>query len=708
MSLRKKTWLVVGSALIGLLLTLLIVSSGVLLKGFKELEDQTIKQNVARVVNILTEEFYDLYQEVGDYAFWDDIYEGMIYPKEASISSFFPISTFIELHLNLVVILNREGRVVFGKIYQSPQISPLSPTYQTFFDKNQIFNYNSTKSNNLVGFLLLSGQLIMVVSRPILDSQGQGSSRGTLIMGSFLGEERIQHLTRMTDLALSIQLIDNKKLPSDFAEAHKLFSTQASVVQILDNDNIAGYIPLKDFSQRRVALLRVKMPREIYQQGLVSLRYLSGVVLVLALGFAWFILWSFEHLVLARLAVLSREVMHIQESSQWLTVTVEEGNDELTHLSIAINDRLKALQASHRRVHESETSLAEAQRIAQLGNWKWEMATGRLTGSDEIYRILGFPPQSVELSYEIFISQIHLEDLEMVTKTLQKAIHEDYHYSMEYRMVMPKERFIHAQGEVLRNHEGKVTHIIGTLQDITERKETQAETRRLLEENRSLIRRSMAIQEAERRYLARELHDEFGQSITAIQANAAAIRELTQQGNIPAGLAKINIIANAILVVSTHIYDVVHSLMQQLRPNGLDELGLVEILQSTVKAWQTRYPETQYVLTTTGAVDDLGETININVYRVVQECLTNVAKYAKASQVAIELSSDGEAVVLCVQDNGEGLLFNPDRRGLGLIGMRERAQALGGQLLVKSSIGEGVKIVFTIPRKLAHDSSLTS
>jgi hypothetical protein len=195
------------------------------------------------------------------------------------------------------------------------------------------------------------------------------------------------------------------------------------------------------------------------------------------------------------------------------------------------------------------------------------------------------------------------------------------------------------------------------------------------------------------------LHDEFGQCITAIQADAEAITELVHNQNTVNTLERINVSAEAILTVSNHVYDVVHSLMRQLRPSSLDDLGLLEALQETISIWQSRYPKVQCTFTATGDLQHLEETINITLYRVVQECLTNIAKYAQATEVTITLYIDekSQQLLLCIQDNGQGMDIIHHKRGLGLIGMRERAHALAGELQLDSTPGTGVKITFTIP-----------
>lgn len=163
--------------------------------------------------------------------------------------------------------------------------------------------------------------------------------------------------------------------------------------------------------------------------------------------------------------------------------------------------------------------------------------------------------------------------------------------------------------------------------EVNERKRAEQEARTLLSEKRFLAQKCMAVQEDERRHLARELHDELGQCITAIQADAETIQELSNQGD-----ARLLASAEAIQSVSSRIYEVVHAIMKRLRPSMLDDLGLVETLNEEIAAWKARHPDTHYCLTTRGDLGQLGERVNISLYRIVQECLTNIAKHAAASR----------------------------------------------------------------------------
>ncbi|MDH5766736.1 MAG: PAS domain S-box protein, partial [Gammaproteobacteria bacterium] len=159
-----------------------------------------------------------------------------------------------------------------------------------------------------------------------------------------------------------------------------------------------------------------------------------------------------------------------------------------------------------------------------------------------------------------------------------------------------------------------------TLHDITERKKAEDENRSLLKGNRFLIHKSLAVQEEERRYISRELHDQLGQSMTAIQADAELICDLVENDN-----SKIETSARAIQAVSSDVYDVVHSMMRRLRPAILDDLGLVAAIEAELQSWQLRYPATECKFSNNCAQLIIDEAINISLYRIVQEALTNIA-----------------------------------------------------------------------------------
>lgn len=219
------------------------------------------------------------------------------------------------------------------------------------------------------------------------------------------------------------------------------------------------------------------------------------------------------------------------------------------------------------------------------------------------------------------------------------------------------------------------------------------------EENRYLSERSLAIQEEERRYLARELHDELGQSTTAIKALAASIDHDQAHGSTVEHER-----TQSIVSICNHIHEVLRGMMRRLRPIALDELGLVKALQQTVDEWNAYHHDVFCWFSAEGPLDQLSESVNIGVYRIVQECLTNIAKHAKSSEARIQLrcaegpaEDEAQTLHLSVEDNGVGFEPNSVPQGLGSRGIRERVAALRGAVHVDSRPGEGVRIRITLP-----------
>jgi len=216
----------------------------------------------------------------------------------------------------------------------------------------------------------------------------------------------------------------------------------------------------------------------------------------------------------------------------------------------------------------------------------------------------------------------------------------------------------------------------------------------LLAHNRELAQRLIGVQESERRALARELHDELGQSCTAIRVEAALIERGAARDTreVQAAAARIGAVAEA-------LYQQVRQMLRRLRPADLDALGLVAALQSLCEAWEAS-SGVACVLHHDGSFDGTGDAVDIAVYRVAQEALSNVMRHARATSVRVTLAREADAgLLLAVRDDGVGMDVAAERHGLGLLGATERAAALGGTLAIESGAGAGVRLALHLPHR---------
>lgn len=213
--------------------------------------------------------------------------------------------------------------------------------------------------------------------------------------------------------------------------------------------------------------------------------------------------------------------------------------------------------------------------------------------------------------------------------------------------------------------------------------------------NRQLAQQLLQVQEEERRALAHELHDELGQYLTAIHADATAIANLTRDGPPRAGEG-----ANAIVDSVREVMRMVRGMLQRLHPETLESLGLEEAVRELMDGWRGRNPDAECRLEIAGPIGRVDDAAAIAAYRVVQEALTNATRHSQARRVTVGLERHaggaGDVLAVKVADDGRGLPTEV-QRGFGLLGMRERVEALGGSVVVNSEAGRGVTVSAVLP-----------
>jgi two-component system sensor histidine kinase UhpB len=196
-------------------------------------------------------------------------------------------------------------------------------------------------------------------------------------------------------------------------------------------------------------------------------------------------------------------------------------------------------------------------------------------------------------------------------------------------------------------------------------------------QRRDLTRRVIEAEEEERKRLARELHDELGQSLTAIKVDAVYIAREAAHSS-----AQIVHSARSIEQLSTNIMELIRSMLARLRPHGLETVGLRETLLDLVNGWQVRVADRfQCSLEISGDVDSLPSELNVTLYRLIQECLTNAVKHSRARKIHFWLALQDNRVMLEVTESQvTGDAAQVKASGTGLLGMRERVEAHGGEL----------------------------
>jgi two-component system, NarL family, sensor histidine kinase UhpB len=211
--------------------------------------------------------------------------------------------------------------------------------------------------------------------------------------------------------------------------------------------------------------------------------------------------------------------------------------------------------------------------------------------------------------------------------------------------------------------------------------------RRLEAERRRAGSAALRAQEEERARVARDLHDEVNQSLTGLLLRLEAVREAAPPELEPE-LAATRSLANQAM-------QELLSLARQLRPTALDDLGLTAAIAGQIK--QVGRPGLEAALATDGDFSDLDDDVQLVVYRVAQEALTNATRHSEARRIAVSLRRSGRGVELEVADDGRGFAFEQSERGLGIGGMRERALLIGAELTIESRPGHGTTVRLLVP-----------
>jgi PAS domain S-box-containing protein len=348
-------------------------------------------------------------------------------------------------------------------------------------------------------------------------------------------------------------------------------------------------------------------------------------------------------------------------------------------------------KAAEQKLHESQSILAQAEQIANLGNWEFELATRKVTWSEQLYHLLGFCPWE-PAAEQLYWDNLHPADRSRVRELTDRAIElcKEFSYTALYRLPTGEYRVHYTRGVPIRGGDGKTARVIGIVQDITEQTKVEADLHRLSHE---LLR----TRDEERRHMARELHESAGQSLAALKMTLGNLRE---------ALPKKNSLANSLLQACVDLTNEavkeVRTISYLMHPPMLDEAGLPSALR-----WYARgFTDRSKIQVEVEVSDDFGrqsQEIEMTVFRIVQEALTNVHRYSGSKTARICLERNCSHICVTIQDQGRGLPHpmrgngSAQHAGVGIAGMRERVHQLKGVFEIESLPGQGTSVRVTLP-----------
>ncbi len=361
-------------------------------------------------------------------------------------------------------------------------------------------------------------------------------------------------------------------------------------------------------------------------------------------------------------------------------------------LSVDITERKR----EEERLKQSERQLSEAQQLARIGNWVWDIPTNTVTWSDELYRIFGLEPQEFGATYEAFLERLHPDDREQVVRTIDKSLADAKPFANYQRVILPDGSvcILHTRGAVTTGADGRPVRMFGTAQDVTERMRAEEQLKKSNEQLRALSVRLQTAREEQSIRIAREIHDELGSALTGLKMDMSWLaRRLSGQS--PDGVHQK--FQSALQLIDETVSKV-RNISTQLRPSVLDDLGLAAAIEWQAREFQKR-TEIECRIVSLQEDITLSAEKSTAVFRIFQEILTNVTRHAQASRVEVCMEEHGGDLILKVSDNGVGIKENEigEAKSLGLLGMRERAMVFGGEVKVVGADGRGTTVTVRIP-----------
>ncbi len=347
-------------------------------------------------------------------------------------------------------------------------------------------------------------------------------------------------------------------------------------------------------------------------------------------------------------------------------------------------------------LRESEERLRLALDAAHMGTFDWDIPKDLITGSRWHEELWGIRPGKFGNTFEVFAQRVYPEDLPGINAEITRCLATRELFTYEWRVVWPDAttHWISCRGEFTFSTDGQPQHMHGVAVEITERKQAEETLQAYSRQLQALSKRVLEVQEAERRHVARELHDELGQILTAIKINLQARNRLNGQSPVEIDCANIGMVEDAI----GHV----RRLALALRPPMIDDLGLLSALHWAVEQslarvglavqWQSDLADQR-----------LASEIETACFRIAQEAFTNIMRHAQAHSVTIDLRHADDQLLLTVRDDGCGFDVAEMRAratagvSIGVLGMQERAALAGGQLQIESVPGQGTTIRASFP-----------
>lgn len=353
--------IVIGLTLVGAIGALYGPTSAILLNSFVQIEQQKARRDIEQVLSGIANKQADLLGDVTDYAEWDASYVFAQGQTPEYIGTDLTEATFTGLKLDLIRITNAQGQVLYssGFDHQTEKPLPFPSELQAYLSQNLT---NLPENNQPQQGFVKAAPPSLIAARPIVRSDGKGQAVGLILFGKYLDQETISQIEEMTRLAIELHPISHAgSVPTEPAEPvlqpieTRLLQSDSVIVQPLNQTTIAAYSLIKDFKGQPISILQVSSDRTIYQQGILSLRYL-GASLALVTAAAGLVIWR----------LVNRSVHHLREHDRMQQALYQAS--QLRQADLKYREKAEALEQTLQELKQTQTQLIHSEKMSSLGH----------------------------------------------------------------------------------------------------------------------------------------------------------------------------------------------------------------------------------------------------------------------------------------------------------------------------------------------------